>query len=244
MPPPVVLDLPLDAKTYAASLSFPPVADRRDKILQTMVFSECRQGEGTGRLVGGLDTRPNPVAPGEGEPKFVCGLDELAERKPCIVYSFGSYNEIMFEVGMKGLVPSCEVHTFDPFILPTQESVDRFGFNVWAWGIGTKANPKSNDQLQPLDEIMDYLGHKHIDVLKLDVEGAEIPFLDWLFDRPLLLQAIDQIMFEFHSHKDLEKYAKRVEGHGFSPVHARVNDQFFEGTEIAFQSPQLPTDLM
>lgn len=245
-PPPIVIEIPLDAKTYSASMPLPPIADRRDEILRKYEFSECRQGEGTGRLVAGLDNRPNPVAPSAGEPKFICGLNELASRKPCIVYSFGSFNEIMFEVGMKGLVPSCEVYTFDPFNLPTQESVDRFGFNVYPWGIGNQDTSRLgfNDRIQTLDKIMKKLGHKHIDVLKLDVEGAEVKFLDWLLKRNLLLKAIDQILFEFHSHDALEKYTDLLIEHRFRPVHARVNDQYEPGTEIAFQSPSPPGEII
>lgn len=49
---------------------------------------------------------------GDG-PKYVCGLDVLANRS-CLVYSIGSRNEYGFEKALKAVHPHCEIHTFDP----------------------------------------------------------------------------------------------------------------------------------
>ena len=57
-----------------------------------------------------------PEAFGDG-PKFVCGVDVLAERaarEGCLVYSVGSNNDIRFEKAVYDYMKGCEVHTFDP----------------------------------------------------------------------------------------------------------------------------------
>lgn len=221
----------IDAKTYVAGRPFPPKQDRRDQILQQHVFSPCLKDNGL--LVGGKDTRPNPVEP--GEPKFVCDVNHLGKKRHCIVYSFGSWNEIMFEVGIKALAPQCEVHTFDPFKLPAQDSVRMFNFSVHPWGIGNK----DSQNMHTLDSIMRKFGHAHVDVLKLDVEGAEVRFLDWLFDRAHLMSKIGQLQIEFHRVETLEKYCAMLIQHGFRIVHARVNDLSRRCTEVAFQNSKL-----
>jgi hypothetical protein len=247
--------LPLDAKTYVAGRSFPRPDDTRDRVLRKNTFAKCREGRGV--LVGGLDTRPEPVL--LGEPKYVCGVQHLGNRRPCVVYSFGSSNEIMFEIGIKALAPQCDVHTFDHITLPEAASVRQFNFSVHRWALGTG---RSTDPApaRTLDAIMRAFNHSHVDILKIDIEvsaevpacdslslttdsnvefgvqNAEVAFLDWLFRRPSLMKKIDQIAIEFHSVRWMRDYIGGLVQRGFRPTHARVNDAHDCCAEVAFQS--------
>ena len=119
---------PLDDKTYVAGRPPPPLVDERDRVLQEHVFVPCLRGNGL--LVGGKDTRPHGRE--DGEPKYVCDVHQLGKDKPCVVYSFGSYNEIMFEVGIKALAPQCvqfEFHRVDMLKRFTASLVGR-GFRL------------------------------------------------------------------------------------------------------------------
>jgi hypothetical protein len=171
---PGVYTLPLDARTYAAGRSSflaRRSTDARDRVLSKHTFAKCREGN-SGSLVGGLDTRPEPAGP--GEPKYVCGVRRLGSRRPCVVYSFGSHDEIMFEIGIKGLAPQCEVHTFDHIKLPEQESVRQFNFSVHRWALGT-GSPADTANVRAIDVIMQALNHSHVDILKVDIEvSAEV----------------------------------------------------------------------
>ncbi len=65
---------------------------------------------------------------------------------------------------------------------------------------------------------MDELGHKHIDLLKLDIEGAEYDVIDDLLTHGVLPH---QILVEFHhrfsgaTRKDTRKRIKALQRHGY-----------------------------
>ena len=65
--------------------------------------------------------------------KWLCGLRSL--QAPCVVYSFGSHNETSFEQGLRRLKPACEVHIFDPFLLPNENYAQTLGVHVHDVGI-------------------------------------------------------------------------------------------------------------
>ena len=87
---------------------------------------------------------------------------------------------------------------------------------------------------------MNSFHHSHVDVLKMDVEGAEVPFLKSLFDRPSLMATIGQFQFEFHRVDMLKRFTASLVGRGFRLIHARVNDRCGTCTEVAFQSNSTP----
>ena len=54
---------------------------------------------------------------------------------------------------------------------------------------------KVNVEMKSLADIMNELGHKHIDVLKMDIEGSEYDVIDNILDSKI---SITQILIEFH----------------------------------------------
>jgi FkbM family methyltransferase len=50
-------------------------------------------------------------------------------------------------------------------------------------------------EVRRLQTIFQSLGHKHVDVLKMDIEGSEYEVIDDLCDLHL---RIDQVLVEFH----------------------------------------------
>jgi hypothetical protein len=53
--------------------------------------------------------------------------------------------------------------------------------------------------MKPLAELMETFGHTYIDVLKMDIEEAEYPFLD---NESHLLKQIGQLFIEMHKYGD------------------------------------------
>jgi len=101
--------------------------------------------------------------------KFCCGLSRLKNLSNCVVYSMGSRGEMSFENDIQALDNgNCEIHTFD--------TDPQFG-SLWEGlhlrkmyyhpGFVTPTGPHS------LRGIMKSLGHDHIDILKMDIEGSE-----------------------------------------------------------------------
>jgi len=145
-------------------------------------------------------------------------LDEMS-----VIYSFGIGKDISFD--LKCIEKhGCNVYGFDPTPISIQyiKSIKIPGnFQFLDYGISTTsgsqtfflpANPRAVsgsmvanetvDQnnaivvmMKTFEEIVSSLGHKHIDVLKMDIEGAEYDVLKSILDSKV---SIDQILVEFH----------------------------------------------
>ncbi len=138
-----------------------------------------------------------------------------------IIYSFGVGVDISFDLLMIDKY-GCQIHAFDPTPktkqwLYAQELPDKFRF----FDIGLAdyngnanfqlpANPEfvsgvftqdtENAQIievkvKRLKTIMQQLGHSHIDLLKMDIEGAEYDVIESIIEDNL---SIGQILVEFH----------------------------------------------
>ena len=70
---------------------------------------------------------------------------------------------------MHRIDPTAEIHTFDPFVdknSPKVHGRDEFAFH----SIGLGAS--DSKRMMTLRSIMAMLNHTHIDILKVDIEGA------------------------------------------------------------------------
>lgn len=158
---------------------------------------------------------------GDG-PKFVCGVDVIAKKKDCLVYSVGSNNDIRFEKAVHthtnytefdahdvvlDTSPACEIHTFDP-TLDTPFVGDEYA-TFHPWGLGTDGGRegaamngrKNHGERMSFQTIIEKLGHTNrtIDILKIDCQGCEYASMPPLFD--LIASGdvqVDQILIELH----------------------------------------------
>lgn len=119
--------------------------------------------------------------------KYICNQHHLARLPSCLYYGFGVANEISFDLEISKTL-DCEMFVFDPTpSVATSGIVHRLSeaeIFYHSWGIG-----KTDDQIQlegqmvpayRLATIMQMLGHtgRVIDILKIDVEGAEWDVLE------------------------------------------------------------------
>jgi hypothetical protein len=168
-------------------------------------------------------------------PKFVCDVEELKQKPDCVVYSFGSWDELSFEVGMKDVAPNCEIHIFDPFNPPDPAAVAHYNLHRHVYGV----SDKDAGNMRSLQSIMNELGHTKIDVLKIDVEGAEHQALPSIASAGLLDTAIDQIQLEQHKLQTLASHIETLRKHGFEMTYARKEDRCKWCTEVAMQKGPL-----
>jgi hypothetical protein len=112
------------------------------------------------------------------QPQFV--------RKPCIVYGIGIANNCQFE---ESLSNDCETHAFDCTISAEEAHVKdkKFAFhpvcigprnegiahNVYGLKGAGKHLETQMTKFQTLHKTMYLLGHKQIDIFKMDIEGGE-----------------------------------------------------------------------
>ncbi|GAU95717.1 hypothetical protein RvY_07291-2 [Ramazzottius varieornatus] len=132
-------------------------------------------------------------------------LDNLRSPKAsknCLVYSFGIGNDWSFDDAMHDA--GCEVYSFDPTInKPSHKRSDRHWF--YDWGLVTDVPYIRKEwTLLTFEEIRERLGHKKwfIDVVKMDVEGAEWRFLD---SSTAVFDNIGQLTLEIHPFRHIKQ---------------------------------------
>ncbi len=155
-----------------------------------------------------------------------------------IIYSFGIGKDISFDLAcIKN--HHCEIFAFDPTPksiewiarqkLPKQFHFHNYGISNSETGLVDfylPVNPKGisgslvahdavdkgrtiNVLMKTFNDITSELKHYHIDVLKIDIEGAEYEVLENIIESPV---TIDQLLIEFHDRNfDLPEYkSKRI----------------------------------
>jgi hypothetical protein len=126
----------------------------------------------------------------EDASKIVCGLEQLnkeatTKADTCIVYSIGGNNQWEVELDILNRT-TCDVHTFDCTGLISRFEVPnnpRLHFHHTC----LSAYPELFGEPRPgfmkgeswtLLEMQQRLGHKRIDLLKVDIEGWEFPLFE------------------------------------------------------------------
>ncbi len=144
--------------------------------------------------------------------------------KDAVIYSFGVGEDISFDLGLIERY-KVEVHAFDPSPrsiewVGKQDIVGAFHFYSFglaardgeitfsepeepgAHSLKIEASPGSASgsvthvlPVHCLSTVLDKLGHQHIDILKMDIEGAEYEVIDDIINAPV---PISQVLIEFH----------------------------------------------
>ncbi|WP_315852338.1 FkbM family methyltransferase [Paludisphaera rhizosphaerae] len=157
------------------------------------------------------------VKAGEGDGTWVLRGDLLGPQS--IVYSFGLGWDISFDLDLIKRY-GCQVFGFEPLPGALRDLERRdlpANFRLLPYGIGTTDGTVHFDSVdggyasltaegsessggflaetRTLGTILNSLGHDHIDVLKMDIEGAEFGLMDEICGRA---DAIDQLLIEWH----------------------------------------------
>lgn len=133
--------------------------------------------------------------------KRICGVDVLPVLDHCIVYSFGSHNQDSFEREVRRLNPECEIHVFDPTSSPLE------AWHYHSIGLSDNAGTENISgkqyKMTTIENVMREEHHSYIDILKMDIEGAEWRVMNgtrgllevFPRDRPV---PVGQILVEIH----------------------------------------------
>ena len=162
--------------------------------------------------------------------KWVCGVDSFLQRPSCVVYSFGSKGDTSFEESIIENT-ACSVWTFDP-TLSKQDAAKVSavsGLEYTAVGLSDKDGEMDiNGIVRPvrsLATLMKERGHTWIDVLKMDIEGAEWAVLNAFIEakKPL---PVTQAQIEFHVRKpgDAIETMSGLLGLGMRVFHVEENN--------------------
>lgn len=190
--------------------------------------------------------------------KLICGLDEIVDTpdNPCVVYSIGGNNQWDFEADIVKRT-TCKVFTFDCTVegrVPG-DLQDRVEYHKICLGTNTEgAAEGSTQKFMRLGEIMQMLGHDHITLLKMDIEGYEYSVLYEIFDEKGVALP-EQISFELHYETqmpgldwwgrqatagEIAFFARRIYEAGYRFISREDNplcDHCTELTAVRFQCP-------
>jgi len=179
--------------------------------------------------------------------KWVCGL-ELYEEDPrlqaspeetsssssvdkkessCVIYSLGVATEYSFEEEILDRIKGCQVYGYDASVhsmgkdLPRELQL-RIHFHEQFVGVN------NSKPYATLKTMMEKNGHKWIDILKMDVEGAEIDVLGQIMDDFEILP-FNQLQIEVHGDEDGDNFKyfykiwERMEGKGLRAFKNEMN---------------------
>ncbi|CAK5268164.1 unnamed protein product [Mycena citricolor] len=167
--------------------------------------------------------------------KWVCGLERIISNNPrCIVYSLNNNTQ--------------SYSSFEQDILERSSKCQVFGFDVssqgtapdWPWGqekhrIDSRLHVHNfgiGDKGRSLRSVMKQLGHKFIDILKVDLEGGEFAALPSILaewgDQPL---PFGQLLVEVHvgwtkdmtTVGDFGAWFERLEQAGLRPFYFEIS---------------------
>ena len=133
-----------------------------------------------------------------------------------IIYSFGVGHDVSFDLDMAGHF-GCDVYMFDPSPA-VEKGFENFSSGMklgrgkvfyQSLGLGpVSMDPAKKDDLviegkkcpvKDMAGIARSLKHKHVDILKIDIEGGEVPaLLDMLAADTLRKLKVKQLFVEFH----------------------------------------------
>ena len=127
----------------------------------------------------------------DDDSKMICGMsdDEVFQQEGCIIYSIGGNNEWQFEEDLLKRT-KCDIHTFDctgpPSRFTKKPSHPRSHFHHICLGDQHVPAPpiqKCTDphmvcgEIMTLAQMQRHLHHTHLELIKMDIEGFEVPLL-------------------------------------------------------------------
>lgn len=108
--------------------------------------------------------------------KWTCGLSNLGRYKTCVVYSFGVGRNSFFEEEVLSNT-HCEVYAFDPTVDGIAKPIESENPRAHFFKLGLAG--RDSELYKTLKTLMKLNGgHDWIDILKIDVEGAEFESLE------------------------------------------------------------------
>jgi hypothetical protein len=148
---------------------------------------------------------------GQGRKAMIRPQAALASPDSCVVYGFGIAKDSSFEQTMSQYCH--QVHGFDCTLTNSDDAVKNMNFTFHSLCVGSPTSINSVERYgnisshqltfeSSLVSIMQRLGHKHLDILKLDIEGSEWEILENQVEhiKPR------QLLFELHSYRAKRKY--------------------------------------
>lgn len=168
-----------------------------------------------------------------------------------VCYSGGVGEELSFEIELLERY-GCDVFAFDPTprsqVFAAKAARERSGLHFLPYGLWSSDGPRrfyaprdpahvshSVDNLQDTDDyfvaecrsvrsVMEELGHERLDLLKLNVEGAEYEVLESALSDGLRIGILVLALHVLNSFGAMVAAVRRLENRAYVPVHVHRHD--------------------
>lgn len=179
--------------------------------------------------------------------KWVCGITSL--KPPCLVYSLGSHGQFDFEDAVLNST-QCEVHTFDCTITGESRAVGRHFYHQICLGTDEVHN---GSVYMSWATVLKHLGHeqRQVDLLKVDIEGFEVEFLqEWFeqttdYPQQLAIEMHYSHHFETPRHMmtlgDMSLFMMHLYNLGYALYSKEVNAPYPSNCEFSLIRVELPS---
>lgn len=157
--------------------------------------------------------------------KWICSPECMLRRCGCRAISIGSNNEFSFESALVGEY-GCSVHTFDHTV---NGSTAPHGVTFHRKGLGVTQRRVAD--LAPLRDLFATAGFEWVEVLKVDVDGAEFEAFADADNLDFMAQRAAQLLLEVHwdpqgeDAQRLANLARSLTDAGFYAFHKEPNIQ-------------------
>jgi len=148
--------------------------------------------------------------------KFVCGVERVLHRPDCVIYSLGVNDESSFEAALLSRSSTCRMYGYDFSVKSWANQVsshpewsDRVEFKPWK--IMPDDNHNRNPEEHTIQSLFDTNGHKFVDILKVDIEGAEYTAMESLiraYKEKNLPLPFGQLLIELHVWGEWDNFEK------------------------------------
>ena len=148
--------------------------------------------------------------------KWVCDPGSIGPN--CLVYSLGSNNDFRFEIAVHELLPQCEIHTFDHTIDSNPSNKPPY-VHFHQWGLAaTDEESGQQTNMFTLKQLAAKLEHsdRMIEILKVDIEAAEVVSVDSWADGPIARQILIETHLMVHDQRgwptpqELDKFMQKL----------------------------------
>ncbi|KAG9126735.1 hypothetical protein FRC07_002175 [Ceratobasidium sp. 392] len=193
--------------------------------------------------------------------KWACGVSRIKDKPNCVVYSAGISTESSFEAEVLRRT-NCTVYGFDFSVRQFGPEVHNYASlrnrtHFYRYGLAGTDNHSGNPPMWTIQALMQKHGHTFIDILKIDIEGAEFDTLKSMINyyKDIGPLPFGQLQLEIHANKitfmQFLRWWEDLEEAGLRPFWTEPNllvTNWFRGapayTEYSFLNIGMPHEIL
>ncbi|KAI1705301.1 methyltransferase domain-containing protein [Ditylenchus destructor] len=167
--------------------------------------------------------------------KWICNPHYMSRMESCTVYSLGISDDISFDENLQNYTDNkCTLRCFDAGY-QTPETMERIRQSNGIFMRALISSKKNLSEYQyTFSDLLKKFGDKRIDILKMDIEGAEFEIADEFLAVPIC-----QLLIEVHPQNTTNplqalNFLRKLSNHGFYLFSYEINGHNYKVCEYSF----------